>query len=65
MADYENKALQFAETYGIIDYKVKGNKMIFYQTFYTDCTLIKKVKYKVIVDLKTMVETRKALYQRG
>lgn len=63
MADYENKALQFAETYGIIDYKVKGNKMIFYQTFHTDCTLTKKVKYKVIVDLKTMVETRKALYQ--
>ncbi len=64
MADYENKALQFAETYGIIDYKVKGNKMIFYEIFHTDSSLTKKIKYKIVIDLRTMTETRKALYQK-
>ena len=62
--NYENKALQFAEKHGIIDYKVKGNKMIFYEIFHTDSTLTKKIKYKVVIDLRTMTETRKALYQK-
>ena len=29
-SDYEQKALEYAERYGIVDYKVKGNTMIYY-----------------------------------
>lgn len=61
--DYENKALQFAERYGIINYNVKGHTMIYYETFYY-CDNKKQV-YKAMVDLRSMKESRKLLYKRA
>lgn len=52
----KNKALIFAETYGIIEYKVINSKMIFYTNYPMEHNT-----YKCIVNLKTMFETRKAL----
>lgn len=49
--DYGQIALEYAEKYGIIDYKVKGSTMIYYEKFY-DGT------YEVLVDLNTLKETR-------
>lgn len=57
--DYEHRALLFAERYGIVEYKIKSNIMIYYEVFYEP----NKSKYKCMVDLKTMKETRKRLYQ--
>lgn len=51
---YEEKAIHYAEKYGIIDFKVKGNKMIYYESFH-DGT------YKSEVNLDTLVEGRKLL----
>lgn len=56
----EDKALLYAEEHGIINYKVKGNRMIYYHNYpaylnnppYT-------VKYTVRLD--TMKEERKVL----
>lgn len=53
--NYKNKALIFAEKYGIIEYTVKTSKMTYYVSYPIEGT------YKCIVDLKTMKETRKHL----
>ena len=49
----ELKALEYAEKYGIIDYKITGNTMTYYESYPTEG------HYKATVNLKTMVETRK------
>lgn len=59
--NYTDRADTFAETYGIITYKVSGRYMVFYTNFYTDCTYKKAVTYKSIVNLDTMKEKRTAL----
>lgn len=52
---YENKAVSYAERYGIIEYRVSKNEMIYYQTYPTGGT------YDVRVNLDTMKETRSKL----
>jgi hypothetical protein len=58
MMDYELNALLYAEKYGIIDYKVKGSKMTYYETYPNEGT------FKAVVDLKTMKETRTHLKRK-
>lgn len=48
---YELKALQFAEKHGVIEYVVKGNKMIFYTSYEAEMRT-----YKSVVNLDTMKE---------
>lgn len=48
--DYKTEALLWAEKYGIIEYTVKGCRMIYYKTYPTEGT------YKHIVDLRTLDE---------
>ena len=56
----EQRALEYAEKYGIIDYKVDGNKMIYYAN-YPEYLAEPKRTYKVIVRLNTMKEERQLL----
>lgn len=49
----ETKAIQFAEEYGIIEYTIKGDKMIFYKTYPRE-----RRTFKSVVDLNTMKETK-------
>ena len=51
--DYELAALRYAETYGIIEYHVKGNKMIYYTSW-----PMEHETYKAVVDLDLQSETR-------
>lgn len=53
--DYEQKALLYAEKYGIIDYKVDGCTMT-YEVYYS----VNEV-YMCTVDLITMKEVRKLI----
>lgn len=54
--DYKNKALKYAEKYGIIDYEIKENLMIYYVNY-----SLENRKYKCTVNLNTMKETRKQI----
>lgn len=51
--DYETKATQYAEKYGIINYEVDGNNMAYNESFPAE-----RVIYTVRVDLDTMREVR-------
>lgn len=57
MTKWEEKALLFAEKYGIVEYDVIGDKMIYFERFLEG----EWITYKTTVDLKTMEETRKAI----
>ena len=59
--NYTDRADTFAETYGIITYKVSGRNMIFYANYYTDYTHKKAITYKCVVNLDTMKEKRTEL----
>ena len=52
----EDLALEYAEKYGIIEYKVIGSEMIYYKTYPMEHTT-----YKCVVDLKLGYEKRIAL----
>ena len=52
----EQKALLYAEKYGIIEYHVEGNKMIYYSSFPLEHSTI-----EAVVNLDTMTEKRKYL----
>ena len=52
----EQKALLYAEKYGIIEYHVEGNKMIYYSSFPLEHRTI-----EAVVNLDTMTEKRKYL----
>lgn len=54
--DYKNKALLFAEKYGVVEYKVKNDSMIFYASYPMEHNT-----YKCNVNLKNMKETRTCL----
>lgn len=47
------KALQYAEHYGIVNYSIKNNSMIYYVNYH-----LERMTYKCIVNLKSMAETR-------
>lgn len=51
MEPYEDKALRYAERYGVIEYHVKGNKMIYYMSY-----PLERATMKVVVDLDAMKE---------
>lgn len=53
---YEQKALLFAETHGIIEYETKGNKMFYSERFYEGQA--KYAVYNAELDLDTMNEKR-------
>ena len=56
----EQRALQYAEEKGILDYKVKGNRMIYYAN-YPEYLSEPRKTYKVTVRLDTMKEERQKL----
>ena len=56
----EQKALLYAEKYGILDYKIKGNRMIYYANYPEHLSEPRKT-YKVTVRLDTMKEERQRL----
>ena len=56
----EQIALQYAERYGILDYKVKGNRMIYYANYPAYLSESRRT-YKVTVRLNTMKEERQLL----
>lgn len=43
MKDYDYKALRYAEIYGIIEYRVEGNKMIYTESYPNEGTFEHKV----------------------
>ena len=53
MKDYEHIALCYAEKYGIIEYHVKGNEMIYYTSWPLEYST-----YKAVVNLDTLDEVR-------
>ena len=59
MKDYNQKAIEYAERYGIIKYKVTKNEMVYREE------IKREGIYKATVNLDTMKETRKKLYERG
>lgn len=64
MEKYERLALLYAEKYGIIEYTVKGSKMIYYVNYKEYAHRVKNYKgdtYKAVVNLKTGEETRTLL----
>lgn len=52
----EASALIYAEEYGILEYHIKGNQMIYYPTYPEE-----HATYKAVVDLDTFKETREPL----
>ena len=56
----EQIALEYAEKYGILDYKVKGNRMIYYANYPAYLSEPRKT-YKVTVRLNTLKEERQKL----
>lgn len=67
MNEKEKRALEYAEKYGIIDYKVKGNRMIYYANYPAYIAEPNRT-YKVTVRLDTMKEERQLLkkyYPKG
>lgn len=56
----EQKALEYAEDKGILDWKIKGNRMIYYAN-YPEYLGNPKYTIKVTVRLDTMKEERQRL----
>lgn len=50
---YDLEALKYAEKYGIIEYHVKGNEMIYYTSWPMEHST-----YRVVVNLDTLDEVR-------
>ena len=57
---YEQLALQYAEKYGISEYRLKGCKMI-YNVSFPDYLYQKRYTVQHTVDLRTMTETIRKL----
>ena len=53
IADYQKKALLYAEKYGVIEYSVHDDQMVFYTSYPAEHTT-----YRVNVDLDTLEEMR-------
>lgn len=51
---YEDKACRYAERYGIVDYTVTGNRMLYTETFPMEGSV-----YDVTVNLDTETEARR------
>lgn len=61
--ELDKKALYFAETYGILDYSIKGSIMIFYRNY---PKYLNNPAYTVkhMIDLVTMNETTQILKRK-
>lgn len=51
--NYEHEALMLAERYGIANYRVKNNIMVFYMTY-----TMERCIYRCMIDLDTKAEIR-------
>ena len=61
------RAIEYAERYGILDFKVKGNRMTYYANYPRYLSEPNRT-YKVTVRLDTMKEERQLLnkyYEKG
>ena len=56
MSGYEHSAIIYAERYGIVEYHVSGNQMIYYTTF-----PMEHATYRAVVNLDTGHETREQM----
>ena len=63
MADYEEKALRYAEEHGILDYYVSGCKMIYYANYPAYLAKPRRT-YKVVVNLYTGKEESRVRLKR-
>lgn len=54
--NYSQQALLYAEKYGIVNYKIKNNKMVYYENF-----RMEYITYRCVIDLRTFKEERTAL----
>jgi hypothetical protein len=63
MKDYENKAIIYAEKYGIIEYTVNGNKMTYYANYPAYLSESRRT-YKIVVNLDTMKEESRTQLKR-
>ena len=61
--DYEEKAIEYSEKYGIVDYEVDQNKMIYYSN-YPKYLAEPRRTYKVVVNLDTQKEELRTLLKR-
>ena len=59
----DDKAIKYAEKYGIIEYEVKNNTMIYY-TNYPQYSSNQRYTMKVVVDLITMKEVERTKLKR-
>lgn len=50
------KAIRYAEKYGVVEFHMSGENMIYYSSF-----PMEKTTYKCVVDLETMSEKRTPL----
>ena len=57
---YEERAIEYCEKYGIVQYSVKGGQLLYYANYPAYLSNPRR-SYKVVVDLKTMKETRTLL----
>ena len=57
---YEERAIEYCEKYGIVQYSVKGSQLLYYANYPAYLSNSRR-SYKVVVDLKTMKETRTLL----
>jgi len=60
---YENNAALYSERYGICDYNIIGNKMIYYSN-HPAYLKERRRTYKVIVNLDSLKEMNRVLLKR-
>mgnify|MGYP005611113265 FL=1 len=63
MGNYTNKATQYAEQHGIIEYTVNGNKMTYYANYSAYLSEGRRT-YKIVVNLDTMKEESRTQLKR-
>ena len=61
--NYEDKATQYAEEHGIIEYIVHGNKMTYYANYPAYMSEGRRT-YKIVVNLDTMKEESRTQLKR-
>ena len=54
--DYEHTAILYAERYGICEFHITDNEMIYYTSF-----PMEHMTYRAVVNLDTLEETREAM----
>lgn len=63
MENYTDKATQYAEQHGIIEYTVSGNKMTYYANYPAYLSEGRRT-YKIVVNLDTMKEELRTQLKR-